>query len=564
MVAELKRARTVRVSPLCRIHGFGSVFGKTIRDSRPALVVMAGMLSLLLLLFGKLFADAYPTTDARKQLVDLVAILPPVLKGVSYGSENPVRLDTLGGYISQDPGVLLKLIPGLWSILVLSATLAREAHGGSLEFLAAAPLTKRRIALEKLGAHMTAIAVAVAVVALVTWLTGTAFASLPGDAISPGAAIGYAVWLGLTGLMAGSIAFALAPFLGRVAAAGLAGAIMFGAYIVNGYQASFPAFSGVAKLTWFAWTAHHNPLAREYDWGSLALVALVTLVMFAVGVEAFVRRDLGLGPRSAVRTLALPDATLGLRGPVRRALGELLPAALAWGLGTGIYGLLIAASSRSFAEQLGQTPDVAARLHSLFPNYDITSTGGVQEATFMSFGFILTGLAAATFVGGWGSDETGGRLEMLLVSPLTRPRWAIAGGIGVYLGVTVVTLVTAAGIGIGAALAGGDVAMPVVGTLALGFYAVGLAGLGLAVGGLIGTVLAGPMVAGLAVATFLLDILVPAVKLPDWIHQLALTAHMGQPMVGKWDWVGIMASLVLALGGLALSGWGMGRRDVSR
>jgi putative exporter of polyketide antibiotics len=64
--------------------------------------------------------------------------------------------------------------------------------------------------------------------------------------------------------------------------------------------------------------------------------------------------------------------------------------------------------------------------------------------------------------------------------------------------------------------------------------------------------------------TFLVDLMAPALKLPDWVHQLALTAHMCQPMIGSWDWVGITACLVLAVGGLALSGWGMSRRDVRR
>ena len=447
MVAELSRANVVRVALVGRLFGLGGVFGKTVRDSRLAVVVVAGLLSQLLLVFGKFFAAAYPDAEARGQLTDLVASLPSALKGLTYGSGDPVKLDTLGGYISQDPGLLLKLIPGLWSILALSVTLAAEARRGSLDFVAVTPVSRRRIATQKLTAHATAMTVVVAVVAVAAWLTGQAFARLPGDAISPGAAIGYAIWLGLTGLAAGSIAFALAPWLGRAAAAAVAGAVMFGGYIVNGYQASFPNFSKVANLTWFSWTADHNPLAGEYDWQSLALVAAVTVVFFAAGVEAFARRDLGPEERIAVRIPGRPDATLGLRGPVGRSLAEFLPAALGWGAGIGIYGLLIAASSRSFADQLGKTPDIAAKLRSLFPTYDITTTGGVLQAAFMMFGFILACLAAATLVRIWASDETAGRLELLLSSPSTRARWAIASGLAVYVAIAVVTLVTAMGIG---------------------------------------------------------------------------------------------------------------------
>jgi putative exporter of polyketide antibiotics len=65
------------------------------------------------------------------------------------------------------------------------------------------------------------------------------------------------------------------------------------------------------------------------------------------------------------------------------------------------------------------------------------------------------------------------------------------------------------------------------------------------------------------VATYLVDLLAPALKLPDWVHQLALTAHMGQPMVGSWDVGGVVACLALAACGVALGAWGMTRRDVN-
>lgn len=157
----------------------------------------------------------------------------------------------------------------------------------------------------------------------------------------------------------------------------------------------------------------------------------------------------------------------GLRGPLIRSIAERLPAALAWGAGIGIYGLMIAAASRSFAEEQAKTPELLVTLQ-------------------------------------------------------------------------------------------------FVGTLALGLYATVLAGVDLAVGGLVSTAVAGPAVAVVAVVTFLIDFLVPALDLPDWLRQFALSADLGQPMVGTWEWTGVVASLALAVGGLALGAWGMRRRDVSR
>jgi putative exporter of polyketide antibiotics len=71
-------------------------------------------------------------------------------------------------------------------------------------------------------------------------------------------------------------------------------------------------------------------------------------------------------------------------------------------------------------------------------------------------------------------------------------------------------------------------------------------------------------VAIVVVATYLLDLLVPPLGLPDWLHQLALTAHFGQPMVGIWDMTGVVACLAIAFGGVLLGAWGIARRDISR
>jgi putative exporter of polyketide antibiotics len=126
------------------------------------------------------------------------------------------------------------------------------------------------------------------------------------------------------------------------------------------------------------------------------------------------------------------------------------------------------------------------------------------------------------------------------------------------------TVVLAVAVGLGALAAGSDAATPMAGTVTLGLYAAALAGVGVAIGGLFRTSIAAEIVALLVAATFLIDLVAPPLRLPDWVHQLALTAHLGQPMVGHWDVGGIAACLVLAAGGLALGGWGMRRRDVAR
>jgi ABC-2 type transport system permease protein len=555
------RATMMSAPLLSRVYGLGSVYAKTLRDSRLAILIMSGLLSSLVLAAGADYGKTYATAPARAGFVNLVHHLPAVLAGI-YGNPSPANLETLGGMISFKDAASVAVICGFWSILALSATLANEARRGSLEFVLVTPLGPRLIALEKVAAHLTSLGIVLVVLSAASWLAGAAFGTLPGDDISVESAAGFSLWVGLMALASGSVAFALAPLIGRSSAAGVAGAVTVGGMLVYGYQAAVPPFSFWANATWFGWTSQTQPLAGQLDWASLVPVALFAVVLLATGVEAFARRD--LGETTAIPWLRFPAATLGLGGPLGRSLGERLPLALAWGAGIGLFGMGLGAAASSFGGTLGNlSPESVKLFNSLFPKIDLTTAGGFLQLAFVELGFIFVGFAAATLVNGWASDESSGRLELLLAAPLARMRWAVSSGLGVMAAIAVMTALIAVGIGVGAAAVGSDAVTPILGTLVLGLYAAGLAGVGLAVGGLWRPSIAGEAVAAVVIVTFLIDLIAPALKLPDWVHDLALTAHMGQPMIGSWDWVGVIACLALAFGGLALSSWGMSRRDVA-
>jgi putative exporter of polyketide antibiotics len=124
------------------------------------------------------------------------------------------------------------------------------------------------------------------------------------------------------------------------------------------------------------------------------------------------------------------------------------------------------------------------------------------------------------------------------------------------------TALFAAGIGLGAASGGVAVGDAITGSAVLGLYAAAIVGIGVAVGGVWRTSIAAEIAAMVVLVTYLIDLVAPPLGLPDWVHQLALTAHLGQPMVGRWDPVGIVACLVIAVGGIAIGAWGMTRRDI--
>jgi ABC-2 type transport system permease protein len=542
-----------------RLYGFGSIYGKTIRDSRLAFIIAAGLLGGMALVMGAAVGSVFPNPAARLAVDKLIGSMPASMVNL-FGNATLMgpKLGTLGGYMTWKYGAVFALGTALWSILALSGTLAGEAARGSLDVVAAAPFGKRRIALEKLAAHLTMLWLAMAILAVMIVASSNAFGDPKlGDPIPLGSSIGFALWVGFIAMCFGGLAFALAPVLGRAGSAGVAGLVMVGLWVASGLDVGGP----LVALSPFHWTADHIPLVGMYDWPGLALVGVVAVVFLALGVELFTRRDLGV--TAGLSLPATPGVVLGVRGPVSRAFGDELPRSLAWGIGLFLFGALLASLVKSMTDSIRTSPDLMKIFATIFPDFDLASAGGFLQL-YVALFYIAAGFAGATFVAKWASDETEGRLEMILTTPMARARWAIAGGIGALLAIAVMTVLFAAGIGVGAAAGGVAAGQAMIGSAALGLFAIAIVGIGVAVGGLWRTSLAAEIAALVVVATYLIDLLAPPLKLPDWFHQLALTAHLGQPMIGQWDAAGIVACVALAVGGILLGAWGMSRRDVGR
>lgn len=527
------------------------------RDSGRAILLVGGLVTLLVFAGGMTMATTYGTLESRAQLAQMSAMMPDVLRGL-YG--NPIGIDTLGGFIAWHYGAYLALLVGLWSIVALSSTLAGEERRGSLDITLAAPLGRRRLAIEKLGGHVCGLAIVAGMTALATWLAGALGGRFPGDEIAPDRAVAFGLGLAVKGLIAGALAFSLSGLLGRGGAMGVAGIVMVGAYLVQGYRAVVPLFEQLTPLSWFAWTADSQPLVGRPGWATLALVGLVALGLLVAGTLSFERRDI---LTSAPKALAQwPTRLAGIGGPLRRALGELLPAAVAWGVGLGLYGLVMAVAARAFTRLMLDAPDVVRALQGILPDVDLTTMAGFLQYAFTELGFLLIALAATTAVSVWHGEESGGRLELQLAAPISRVRWTVVGALALWLAIGLTTLDFAVAIGLGIAATGEPAGQPVIGMAVLGLYALALAGIGVAAGGLFGPSWATPTVLVVAVADFLADVIAPILRAPDWVEQLALTAHLGKPIIGVWDMGGVIVCLAVAVGGLAVGAWGMRRRDV--
>ena len=537
--------------------GFGSIYGKTIRDSRLSFIIAAGLFGALPLVLGAALPTVFGTPEARKELDKLVGSMPASMVNL-FGNATLMgpKLGTLGGYMTWKYGAIFTLGAGIWSILALSGTLAGEAAKGSLDFIAVTTFGKGRIALEKLAAHLTLLWVVVLVMGIMTTVSSNTFGvASEGDLIPAGNALAFSFLVGCIAMCFGGLAWALAPILGRAGAAGIAGIAMMALWVMNGLDIGGP----LLLLSPFHWTTGNIPLVGLFDWPGTIATGLVGVALLALGVELFRRRDLGI--TAGLSLPGLPKAVLGVRGPISRAFGEQLPRALSWGLGMGLMGALLASLVGAFAASISGDSALTKTFATIFPGYDFTTAGGWLQL-YVELFYIAAGFAAATFVSKWASDETGGRLEEVLAAPMTRFRWVLTSGIAALLGVVVMSIVTMLGIALGAASGGAGGGDAILGSTSLALYAGAFVGIGVAVGGLWRTSVAAEVTAMLVVATYLAALLAPPLKLPDWVHQLALSTHYGMPMIGRWDMVGVVASLVLAFGGVLVGAWGMARRDV--
>jgi ABC-2 type transport system permease protein len=542
-----------------RVRGLSSIYAKSVRDGRRATLLVGFVAGFFMLATAAPVAAEFDTPEKRAQLVTSMTSLPAVFRGLLG---EPINLETLGGFISWRVGNSLPVLLGLWSVIALSGTLAAEASKGSLDLLVSTPHARRTIALQKIAGHVTGVVIAMLIAAVLLYAAGQAFATLPGDEIPFDAALGQVSLYALLMLAAGSIAFAVSPVLGRGRAAGVGLTALFGMYLISSYSTLSPALEAVKPISWYAWTAGHRPIAGVADWPSVALLASVVVGLFAIGVAVFERRDVGaVAPLTWLRVPGLPRGT---GGPFVRLLSDLSASALAWGIGVGLYAALIASSAKALSDVLERTPGLMDYVRILYPDIDLSQPSGILQLSFFSFASLLGGLAGATFLATWASDEGRRRLDVVLSTPISRFAWAIRSGLAVVAAIALYVIVLGVFVAVGVASQGGDIVEPLAGAAILGLAAAGFAGVGVAAGGFVRASLAAPIAAIVVIVTFILDTLGTALDLPEPILELSIYKHLGQPMTGTYDAAGIIAAVVLLIAGLLIGAWGLQRRDIGR
>ena len=262
-----------------------NVFLKSLRDLRRSFawwtVGLAGYVALI--------ASVYPTVRDNPDLEKLVESYPEALKAfVAFGGQ--FDFTSAAGYLGSE--LFSFMMPALFLVAAVghgAGTLAGEEERGTIDLLLSSPLSRTRVALEKLAAMCVELAALGVVLWLALWVGARAFSM----EVSVAHLASATALLVVLALAYGAIAFMVAAATGRkTLAIGLTVALAVGAYLVNSLASLVEVLEPFQKATPFYHYAVADPLRQGLDpWHTLFLLA-VGAGTAAAGVLLFDRRDL--------------------------------------------------------------------------------------------------------------------------------------------------------------------------------------------------------------------------------------------------------------------------------
>ncbi len=256
---------------------------KTASEHQGLLIITAYVMFFVM---GFLMGPLYGLMD--ENLLNFTDQIPEELwafVGAGGGSMSTAE----GFYEAETYGLMVPISVIVVTAVIGSRALAGEEQNRTMGLLLANPIKRSRVVLEKFMAMVTyAFAVGFATFAGV-WL-GSLAGGLGIDPLNIAAASALGT---LVGLVFGSLALALSAATGRVRVAvfGTVGAALV-FHLVNSFASLNDTLAGWAHVSPFSYYLNTHPLENGMDWGNAAILAGLTIVLLAVSVVLFQRRDL--------------------------------------------------------------------------------------------------------------------------------------------------------------------------------------------------------------------------------------------------------------------------------
>jgi ABC-2 type transport system permease protein len=541
-----------------------NIFLKTLRDYRVAILGWGIGMGLVVISPMASVSALVTTPQAREQLVSLAA---------SFAwNADPIKVDTIGGYATFKIGFFVFLIV-IWPLLVGSRMLRGEEDRGSMDVLLSLPRTRLNVAFEKLAAMWTALLVMGVLIGLLAFVGGKKF----GGDFGLGDGLLYGLNLALICAVFGCLALLISQFTQeRGPAAGTTAGLLVFFIVLDMVHRVVPNSEWISRLSPIYYYNLSKPLIPSYgvNFGGLAVQLALALILGAVAVRLFVRRDVGgtvplprwlrLPERQASRVLPVGDWSLG--SVYARSMGMIAMPTFWWTLGIAAFaGFMV------YAVQLLETKMSALLSGSPAFTTLIKNLGGGDasvNAGFLSamFFFLPLGLMAfaVTQVNGWSSDEQDGRLELVLTTPRSRMAVLLGRFAALATATIVISVVTLLASAASAAAAGlkvdeGHLAAAVLGAIPLGLL---IASIGYLASGWLRTAADTGLLSFVLAAWFFISFIGPELKLPDATLRLSAFYYYGTPLLNGLQPASVLGVLAVAAAVLVLGTMRFARKDI--
>jgi ABC-2 type transport system permease protein len=262
-----------------------SVFAKSVRDQRRS-IMWWGLGLVLLTVVTELF---YPSISTLPEFNDLLAEQDSLIR--AFVGDVP-DLTSPEGYLNSQ--VFFLMIPLLFIAFAIgqgSGAIAGEEEKGTLDMLMSNPVDRWRVALEKFAA----IAVALLALAVITWAGLVVGAVIVSMDISYFRMAEPTLAGALVGMAFGAFALALGNATGRRnMSVGIAAGVGVASYFVNALAPVVEGLQTVRRVSPFHYYSTSDPLTNGLHLGHAGVLVALTLVLVAIAVVAFQRRDLGV------------------------------------------------------------------------------------------------------------------------------------------------------------------------------------------------------------------------------------------------------------------------------
>lgn len=455
------------------------------------------------------------------------------------------HIETVAGFTAWRSLGVLSIVGAVWGLLTATKLLRGEEEAGRWELLLAGQTTRRSAAAQALvglGAGL-----------LTLWLIPAIAGVLVGRSSKVQIGTLPALYLALALVSSAAVFLAVGALASQLAATRRQAASFAATFLGVAYALRMAADSGTS-LEWLRWTTplgwveELQPLTSPRPIFLLPIGGLV-IALAAIAVHLAGVRDLGASTlpdrTSAVAHLRLMSGPTGLA--IRLTRGVIV----GWAVSIALLGLMMGLIAKSVGGVLSS--DAGDR--ETFARMGFKGSGAEQYLgiTFLIVA-LLIGLIAAGQLSSARSEEADGRLDHLLVRPLSRSRWLagrLAVGFGCVLGAGVIAGVASwlgaasqnSGVGLPTLLdAGLNVVPPAVFLLGIGVLTLGVRPRAVS-----------SVTYGLLAWSFMVEIIGGLVNAPHWVLDTSLFHQMAAAPAISPNWT---SGGVLILLGFVAAGAG--------